>query len=108
MVETENNDGQQVQGDEASKTKRKHSEVDTSNTTTAATPNMPRVTSKDANHNANQFVGLSNQGATCYLNSLLQSLYNTPEIREMLYKWKYNPDLDARLVFNNYLLTRQC
>jgi ubiquitin C-terminal hydrolase len=102
MVETENNDGQQAQAEEASKTKRKHSEVDTSSTTTTATPNMPRVTSKDANHNANHFVGLSNQGATCYLNSLLQSLYNTPEIREMLYKWKYNPDLDARLVIIFY------
>uniref|UniRef100_A0A7S1KS34 Ubiquitin carboxyl-terminal hydrolase 47 n=1 Tax=Percolomonas cosmopolitus TaxID=63605 RepID=A0A7S1KS34_9EUKA len=39
------------------------------------------------------FVGLSNQGATCYLNSLIQSLYMTPEIRNALYKWRYNEEL---------------
>ena len=37
------------------------------------------------------FVGLSNQGATCYLNSLLQCLYMTPEFRYTLFKWQYNP-----------------
>ena len=35
------------------------------------------------------FVGLANQGATCYLNSLLQSMYMTPELRSALYKWQY-------------------
>lgn len=32
------------------------------------------------------FVGLANQGATCYLNSLLQTLYLTPEFRNAIYK----------------------
>lgn len=32
------------------------------------------------------FVGLKNQGATCYLNSLLQSLYFTNEFRRAVYK----------------------
>ena len=35
-------------------------------------------------------VGLYNQGATCYMNSLLQALYNTPEFHYQLFKWKYN------------------
>ncbi len=30
------------------------------------------------------FVGLKNQGATCYLNSLLQSVYMVPEFRNAI------------------------
>ena len=37
-----------------------------------------------------RYVGLSNQGATCYLNSLLQTLYMTPEFRYALYQWDYD------------------
>lgn len=32
------------------------------------------------------FTGLRNQGATCYLNSLIQALYMTPEFRAMIYR----------------------
>ncbi|KAL1529261.1 hypothetical protein AB1Y20_000215 [Prymnesium parvum] len=35
--------------------------------------------------NADGFTGLYNQGATCYLSSVLQSLYMTPELRLALY-----------------------
>jgi ubiquitin C-terminal hydrolase len=37
------------------------------------------------------FVGLSNQGATCYLNSLIQGLYMTFELRKAIYQWEYDP-----------------
>eukprot|EP01035_Chromulina_nebulosa_P064927 gene64927-88816_t len=32
------------------------------------------------------FVGLENQGATCYLNSLIQAMYMTPELRNGLFQ----------------------
>jgi len=35
------------------------------------------------------FVGLYNQGATCYLNSLIQSLYMTIEFRYGVYMWDF-------------------
>lgn len=36
------------------------------------------------------YVGLVNQAMTCYLNSLLQALYMTPEFRNALYNWEYD------------------
>ena len=39
-----------------------------------------------------EYVGLSNQGATCYMNSLLQTLFMTPELRQNVYRWEYDPE----------------
>ena len=32
-----------------------------------------------------RLIGIKNQGATCYLNSLIQTLYLTPEFRDSLF-----------------------
>lgn len=44
------------------------------------------------------FVGLVNQAMTCYLNSLLQTLYMTPEFRNAVYLWKYEVTVEKDAV----------
>lgn len=43
------------------------------------------------------FVGIKNQGATCYLNSLLQYLYNLPFFRKVGV-WTYGVHLGEQLM----------
>ena len=38
----------------------------------------------------NPYIGLSNQGATCYMNSMLQTLFMTPDVREHIYSYRYD------------------
>jgi ubiquitin C-terminal hydrolase len=42
------------------------------------------------------YVGLKNQGATCYLNSLIQALYHTPAFRRSILQWKYDPEVHKK------------
>lgn len=46
--------------------------------------------SNDYQSKSSFFVGLVNQAMTCYMNSLLQSLYMTPEFRNALYNWEFD------------------
>ena len=43
-------------------------------------------------------VGLANQGSTCYLNSLLQALHATTELRERIYRWAPPKPLESAAV----------
>lgn len=44
------------------------------------------------------YVGLVNQAMTCYLNSLLQALYMTPEFRNALYNWEFDGANETRSI----------
>jgi uncharacterized UBP type Zn finger protein len=44
------------------------------------------TTSSAIDDNSHHYVGLVNQAMTCYLNSLIQTLYMTPEFRNALYE----------------------
>lgn len=55
----------------------------------------PASTSEDmVNQQESGLVGLVNQAMTCYLNSLLQTLYMTPEFRNALYRWEFDGSED--------------
>ena len=42
---------------------------------------------------ATGYCGLRNQGATCYLNSMLQALYLTHSVRRAVYRWRHDPNI---------------
>ena len=43
------------------------------------------------------YVGLANQGATCYLNSLVQALFMLPSFRSRIFKFRHNPELHGKV-----------
>ncbi|XP_065348575.1 ubiquitin carboxyl-terminal hydrolase 47 [Cloeon dipterum] len=51
---------------------------------------LPALTAPAIEACEKKYVGLVNQAMTCYLNSLIQSLYMTPEFRNALYKWEFD------------------
>jgi ubiquitin C-terminal hydrolase len=42
------------------------------------------------------YKGLANIGATCYMNSLIQTLFMTPEFRDSIYGWAYSEKAHPR------------
>ncbi|CAJ0955585.1 unnamed protein product, partial [Mesorhabditis belari] len=58
----------------------------------ASAPTLPQIVQSGPpmDENQHRYVGLVNQAMTCYLNSLIQTLYMTPEFRNAMYRWEYN------------------
>ena len=50
---------------------------------------------EDIEYKKVKYIGLKNQGATCYLNSLIQTLFMTPEFRYEIFKWNFNQELNG-------------
>ncbi|GFO12308.1 ubiquitin carboxyl-terminal hydrolase 47 [Plakobranchus ocellatus] len=51
-------------------------------------------------------IGLVNQAMTCYLNSLLQTLFMTPEFRNALYRWSFDGTEEEKVKSIPYQLQR--
>ncbi|CAG9864755.1 unnamed protein product [Phyllotreta striolata] len=59
-------------------------------------PSVKREHLKPIVIESTNYVGLVNQAMTCYLNSLLQTLYMTPEFRNALYNWEFDGVNESR------------
>lgn len=57
---------------------------------TPATHRLNRLNGEHSQQPAHSYRGLVNQAMTCYLNSLLQALFMTPEFRNALYSWEFD------------------
>ena len=54
------------------------------------------INKKSPNFSHVQYSGLQNQGATCYMNSMLQALYHLPIFRQAIYKLDYSNASDEK------------
>lgn len=59
---------------------------------------LRRCTDEYSQPTSNNYRGLVNQAMTCYLNSLLQALFMTPEFRNALYKWEFDGNGEAKSI----------
>lgn len=64
--------------------------IEGSNNITQGSTEDPLLISVLMRQDSIPYVGLVNQAMTCYLNSLLQALYMTPEFRNALYNWVFD------------------
>lgn len=65
------------------------------------TPRLRRYNGNEqpsSSSGSNNYRGLVNQAMTCYLNSLLQALFMTPEFRNALYKWEFDGKDEAKSI----------
>uniref|UniRef100_M3ZLS5 Ubiquitin carboxyl-terminal hydrolase 47 n=1 Tax=Xiphophorus maculatus TaxID=8083 RepID=M3ZLS5_XIPMA len=72
--------------------------------------NFLQLTDKDGEQpqiaSVSGYVGLVNQAMTCYLNSLLQTLFMTPEFRNALYNWEFEESEEDPVTSIPYQLQR--
>ncbi|XP_065074039.1 ubiquitin carboxyl-terminal hydrolase 47 isoform X2 [Ochlerotatus camptorhynchus] len=59
---------------------------------------LRRYTGESSQSSSVNYRGLVNQAMTCYLNSLLQALFMTPEFRNALYKWEFDGNGEAKSI----------
>jgi len=81
------------------------------NVTTHVSSSMSNAAERNLSHSSHHkksktgYEGLANEGATCYLNSLLQTLFMTPEFRAAVYDWSF--ENWCRPVFEEKLAEQQ-
>ncbi|BFZ09544.1 hypothetical protein BsWGS_12583 [Bradybaena similaris] len=63
-------------------------------------------TSTSSQKSETGYLGLVNQAMTCYLNSLLQTLFMTPEFRNALYRWIFDGTEEEKVKSIPYQLQR--
>lgn len=59
---------------------------------------LRRYTGESSQSSSIHYRGLVNQAMTCYLNSLLQALFMTPEFRNALYKWEFDGNGESKSI----------